>query len=93
MVHSAHASALFEMLFSICPCSEYRVRLEVYVRNTERRNEVLAACLNSLINPEIQQKFQDWLPFRMGNNSCKGLIQKLTTSLRLRDLGFEMNTG
>lgn len=68
-VHSAHASVLFEMLSSICPCLEYRARPEVYVWNAERRNEVHAACLYSLINPEIQQKFQDCLPFRMENNS------------------------
>lgn len=68
-MRSAHASALFEMLFSICPCLEYRARPEVFVWNVERKNEVLAACLNSLTNPEIQQKFPDCLPFRMGNNS------------------------
>lgn len=78
MVHSAYASALFEMLFSICPCLEYRTRPEVVVWNAERRNEVLAACLNSLINPEIQQKFQDRLPFKMQNNSWKSFMCKLT---------------
>lgn len=51
MVHLAHASVLFEMLFSIWPCLEYRARPEMYVWNAERRNEVLAAWLNSLINP------------------------------------------
>lgn len=88
MVHSDHASTLFEMLFSICPCLEYRARPEVFVWNAERRNEVLAACLNSLINPEIQQRFQDCLPFRMRNHSWKGLNYTQTTSLQVCDLGF-----
>lgn len=93
IVHSAHASALFEMLFSICPCLEYRAHPEVFVGNAESRNEVLAACLNGLINPEIQQKFQDCLPFRRGNNSWKELICKQTTLLQVWDLGFEMHMG
>lgn len=83
IVRSAHASTLFEMLFGICLCSEYRARPEVFVGNSETANRVLGACVNSLINPE-QQKVSGLLaPSGWGAIAGRGFIYKLTTSLRV----------